>query len=201
MIPSRLDAVLRRIDELNRQDPNTDVVAGASQPHELAYAQRLTDWVLRLNPNASEILRIAARGQHVQRWTIPRSRYPMNRAGYLKWREVLKAFHIETVQRLMRESGYDEASCAQVGLIMSKKALGADPDTQTLEDALCLVFLETQFDELRRKTPDDKMRVIVQKTWLKLSPQGRAAALALPFGAEDQRWLARAVGGSESSSR
>ncbi len=198
---SRLDAVLQKIDELNRQDPNTEVVGGAPQPHELVYSQRMTEWVLRLNPNASEALRIAARGQHIQRWTIPRDRYPMNRQGYLRWREVLKAFHIETVQGLMREVKYDEGLCARVGLIMSKKALADDPDTHTLEDALCLVFLETQFDELRRKTPDDKMRVIVQKTWQKLSPQGRAAALALPLSADDQRWLAGVVGGSERSSR
>ena len=188
-----LEQVIERIDQLNREDPNTELIGGIAHPRELLYAKRLTEWVLRLNPKASEALRIAARGQHVQRWTIPRQRYKMNRRGYLRWRETLKAFHAKTLGELMREVGYPEELIQRVQQIMSKRRLQDDPDSQTLEDALCLVFLETQFAGLRQKTPDDKMKDILQKTWKKMSGPGRAAAMRLPLGEDEKRLLAQAL--------
>jgi len=182
--------LIERIDQLNSQDPNTELVAGLPRPRELVYSQRLTDWVLRLNPRASEALRIAARGQHIRRWTIPRDRYERNRRGYLRWRETLKAFHAEQVASLMREAGCSEEEIERVSRLIRKKDLPADPEVQTLEDALCLVFLETQFGELQRKTPDEKMREIVVKTWKKMSEQGRAEALKLALPAEVKGWVA-----------
>ena len=181
--------LIARIDELNRQDPNQEFVNGVAHPRELLYSQRLSAWVERLDPRASEALRIATRGQHVCRWTIPRSRYEMTRRGYLRWRETLKAFHADTVAALMQEAGYPDQMSQRVRTIMGKRQLQDDPDTQTLEDALCLVFLETQFADLRKKTPDKKMREILRKTWVKMSARGRAAALALPLAQDDRRFI------------
>ena len=191
----RLQQLLDRIDRLNAEDPSRDVVEGTPQPRELIYAKRLTGWVLRLNPKASEALRIAARGQHVRRWTVPRSRYPMNRAGYLRWRETLKAFHADTIAGLMREEGYPDDAIQRVRTLMGKRQLGSDPETQTLEDALCLVFLETQFADLRRKTSEEQMRQIVRKTWGKMSERARAEALTLPWSDADRRYVEHAVVG------
>ena len=193
MQSERLQRVLARIDQLNSEDPNTELVDGVARPRELVYAERLTTWVLRLNPNASEALRIAARGQHVQRWTIPRERYERNRRGYLRWREVLKAFHAQTVVQIMREKGYPDDVVQRVERLIKKKDLAADPDTQTLEDALCLVFLETQFGDLKQKTPEDKMREIIRKTWQKMSEHSRAEALRLNLRPEDRDFLSRAL--------
>ena len=193
MVSPALAQLIVAIDRLNSEDPNTELVDGIAQPRELVYSKRLSGWVLRLNPGASEALRIAARGQHVQRWTIPRSRYEMTRRGYLRWRETLKAFHAETIGRLMRDAGYAEAMIERVRAIMGKRLLPQDADTQTLEDALCLVFLETQFADLRGKTSDDKMAEIVKKTWAKMSERGRAEALRLPFRKEDQDFLTRTL--------
>ena len=191
MDPDRFQRVLARIDQLNSQDPNTELVDGTPKPRELVYAQRLTDWVLRLAPNASEALRIAARGQHVQRWTVPRERYERDRRGYLRWREVLKAFHAKTVADLMQQEGYPENMIQQVERLITKKQLGTDSDTQTLEDALCLVFLESQFSDLRRKTPDEKMEEVLRKTWQKMSERAREEALRLPLAPEDRALLLR----------
>ncbi|MBI3331096.1 MAG: DUF4202 domain-containing protein [Candidatus Omnitrophica bacterium] len=193
MAAERLAQVLDRIDQLNGEDPTTERAGGVAVPRELLYAQRVTGWVLRLNPDASEALRVAARGQHVRRWTIPRERYPRGRAGYLKWRETLKAFHALTVAGLMREAGYAEEAVQRVQRIMGKRDLADDPDTQTLEDALCLVFLETQYAELRTKTPDETMRGVLRKTWQKMSARARAEALQLPLGEEERRLLAEAL--------
>ena len=194
MSADRLARVLDRLDQLNREDPNTERVSGAAIPRELLYAQRLTDWVLKLDPRASEALRIAARGQHVRRWTIPRERYPRGRAGYLKWRETLKAYHADTAAAVMRDAGYADEAIARVRLLMGKRKLGEDPDTQTLEDALCLVFLETQFADLRRKTPDETMREVLRKTWKKMSARARSEALRLPLAEEDREFLQDSLG-------
>lgn len=192
---ARLEAVLTRLDDLNRADPNTDLTEdGQPRPHELLYAQRVSDWVRRLNTRPSAALQIAARGQHVQRWTIPRSRYEMNRQGYLKWRETLKTFHIETVTRIMREAGYGDEDIQKVERIMSKRHLREDPDSQTLEDALCLVFLQTEFADLLKKTDPAKMRDIVRKTWEKMSEQGRAKALSIPLPDNERAILRESVG-------
>ena len=193
MPSERFQILIQRIDQLNGADPNQELIEGVLRPRELVYAERLTDWVLRLNSQASEALRIAARGQHVQRWTIPRDRYPMNRQGYLRWRETLKAFHAQTVGELMREVGYSEEIIQRVQRIMGKRHLEDDAETQTLEDALCLVFLETQFAELKQKTPDEKMREIVRKTWKKMSARARQLALALPLDAAEKQWLAETL--------
>ena len=192
--PGRLEQVLTRIDQLNAQDPNQELVEGVARPHELAYAERLTHWVLRLAPDASEPLRIAARGQHVQRWTIPRSRYEMTRRGYLRWRETLKTFHADTVAGLMREAGYPDEEMDRVRRLIMKKDLGRDPETQALEDALCLVFLETQFADLRHKTAPEKMREVLQKTWKKMSEPARVLALAVPLAPEDRAFVKDALG-------
>lgn len=193
MDAERFRRVIERIDALNRRDPTTELVNGIASPRELVYSQRVTEWVLRLDPDASQELRIAARGQHVCRWTIPRDRYERTRRGYLRWREVLKAFHAQKVGELMREVGYPGAAVQRVQAIMSKRQLETDVDTQTLEDALCLVFLETQLTDLQHKTPDDKMREIVRKTWRKMSEQGRHAALQLSLDEEGKRLLTQAL--------
>jgi hypothetical protein len=189
----RFTQLIERIDRLNGEDPNHEIAGGASHPRELLYARRLTAWVLRLDPDASEPLRIAARGQHVRRWTISRRTYEMNRRGYLRWREALKAFHAETVATLMGEAGYPDETIRRVRTIMGKRQLAQDPDSQTLEDALCLVFLETQFSDLRRKTAAEKMTEILRKTWGKMSATARTEALALPLSDEDRGAITHAI--------
>ena len=189
MAGDRLARVLARIDELNSQDPHRE----AGRPHELLDAERVTQWVLHLNPAAPDALRIAARGQHVCRWTIPRDQYPRNRQGYLKWREVLKQFHAKKVGELMEDAGYAADEIARVQAIMSKRLLPGDADTQTLEDALCLVFLEHEFADMRRKTAEETFLGIVRKTWAKMSPQAKAEVGTLSFSPEDRAVLERAL--------
>ncbi len=189
MDTARFHRLIQRLDQLNSEDPHTLVIEGVAHPTELFYARQVTRWVERLDPNASEALRIAARGQHVCRWMIPRDRYARTRQGYLQWRETLKAFHMQKVAELMREVGYPEAEIEPVQRLMSKRHLATDPEAQTLEDALCLAFLETQFSEFRHKTPDDKMREILRKTWQKMSARARASAGDLALGEDERRFL------------
>jgi hypothetical protein len=178
----RLDRVLAAIDGANARDPRRDP---EGRPVELAYADRLSAWTLRLAPNASETLRIAARGQHIERWLSPRDSEPRDRGGYLRWRENLKRFHADRVAGLMREHDYSEEDARRVIHLITKAAHRAgDPEGVALEDALCLLFLETPPEVLRAKLPGDKMESALRKTWKKMSREGRARARDLPLAAD-----------------
>jgi hypothetical protein len=165
-------------------------------PAALAYGRRMSSWLLRLAPDAPEPLRLAARAQHIGRWKRPRSDYPAGRDGYLKWRTDLARFHAETTAELLGKAGYDADTIARVGDLLQKKNLKRDPDTQTLEDAACLVFLETQFTEFSRRHPDEKVLDILRKTAAKMSPRGRteAAALARHLPEDRRALVVRALG-------
>ena len=190
----RFSEAWRRFDEANGQDPNLILVDGVSHPQELLYAKRLTDWVVRLDPNASESLLLAARSQHLCRWTIPRHTYEMTRAGYLRWRSNLKQFHAGKSAEILRQVGYDEETINRVRSLNLKKLLGHDSDCQVLEDALCLVTLQYQLTDLIAKTEPAKMVEILRKTWKKMSPEAHAQALRLPFSETERRVIEEALG-------
>ena len=189
---ARFQQVLRRFDDENARDPNLVIIEDTARPRELIYAQWLTDWVLRLCPEPSEALQLAARCQHICRWQIPRNSYPMTRAGYLRWREELKRFHAEKSTEILREAGYPEDIIARVRDLNLKKKFGADPECQLLEDALCLVTLQYQLGDLMDKTEPDKMITILQKTWKKMSPAARREALGLSFSDREKELLSTA---------
>jgi len=194
---NRLEAAYRRFDAANSLDPNLEIVEGIARPRELLYAERLTDWVLKLRPGASEALRLAARCQHLCRWMIARSSHPMTRSGYLKWREDLKKFHAEKAGEILRAVGYPEETVARVQILNLKKNFPQDPDSRVLEDALCLVFLEYQFAELAAKTADDKMINALQKSWNKMTPAAREHAMKLNLGPKEKSLLERALAQTE----
>jgi hypothetical protein len=191
--PRKFEAAIRRFDEENSRDPNTETVGGVVHPRELLYAQRLTGWVLRLCPGASEELRLAARCQHLCRWQIPRQSYPMTRPGYLKWRADLKQFHARIAGEILRELGYDDEVIRRVQDLNLKRNFPNDPEGRVLEDALCVVFLEFQFADLAAKTAEDKTINALQKSWQKMTEAGRAEALKLNYGEHEKALLKRAL--------
>jgi len=185
----RFAAALARFDAENARDPHQE----EGRPRELLYAERLTGWVKKLAPDASEALLLAARSQHICRWESPRENYPATRAGYLKWRADLKKFHAEKSGGILRELGYDEATIRQVQELNLKKNFPADPACRVLEDALCLVFLEFQFAPLAAKSDDDKMVNALRKSWEKMTEAARAEALKLSFGERESALIQRAL--------
>lgn len=189
----RYRAAIRRFDAENARDPNNVIVNGAAHPRELVYAEWLTGWLHRLKPDASEELRLAARCQHLCRWMIRRDSYPMTRAGYLKWREELKKFHAQKTERILRETGYPEATIERVRSLVLKENLSTDSETQVLEDALCLVFLEYQLSELAGKTSEEKVVNALRKSWKKMSALGQSEALKLPYRAREKELIERAL--------
>ena len=182
-----------KFDAVNAKDPNRVEVDGAMLPKELVFSKRLTESVLALDEEASEALQLASRCQHICRWEVPRSTEPLGRAGYLKWRAGLKKFHAAKSAEILRQVGYPEETIQRVQELHLKKDLSSDPDCQTLEDALCLVFLKYQFDALIAGTEREKMLRITQKTWAKMSAQGQEEALKLSYSAEAKAILAECL--------
>jgi len=184
---------LRRFEEENSRDPNIIVLDAAPRPRELVYARWLSDWVLKLNPDVSEELRLAAHCQHLCRWMIPRGDYPMTRAGYLQWREALKTFHARNAAEILREAGYPEDMVRRVQELNLKQNFPHDPESRVLEDALCLVFLERQLGELAAKTSDDKVINALQKSWKKMTTAAQVEARRLNYGPRERALLERAL--------
>jgi hypothetical protein len=182
---SRLIEAFRRFDEANREDPNVEFVDGTPTPKELAYGQRMSARLDSFAPDAPEVVKLAARAQHIRRWEVPREDYPEGRAGYLKWRTDLYKRHGDIAGKIMRDVGYDEDSIERVRTLLRKRGLKTDPDVQLLEDVICLVFLEHYFHDFAKKHQREKLIPIIQKTWKKMSERAHAAALALDYVPED----------------
>ena len=178
MDDGRFHRAIAAIDGLNAGDPHRIMVAGTERPKELAHAELASAWVRRLRPDASEALLLAARGHHVRRWAIPRTSYPEGRNGYLRWRRALQQAHAADLGRILEAEGYDAALVGRVQEIVQKRRLATDAEVQAFEDALCLVFLETQLDEFAGRYAD-KAADVLQKTLDKMSPEGRRLATDL----------------------
>jgi Domain of unknown function (DUF4202) len=195
----RFEDVIAAIDDAHARDPKVVEIDGRSVPAELLYAQRMSDALATMAPHASQLLRIAVRGQHIERWTSPRAGYPPGRAGYLKWRNDLKEFHARRLAEIMAANGYEPHDTARVGALVRKEHLRRDPEAQMLEDVACIVFLTHYLADFMGKTEDAKLARILAQTWNKMSAQGRAHAseLDLPPSALTQlkRGLERAGGG------
>ena len=193
----RFQQVIRNIDEANGEDPNSEFVDGVAQPKELVYGRRMQKWVEQLDPHAPEALRIAARSQHLRRWEIPRSNYPMDRKGYLRWRTTLYAYHADRASELLRARGYDDDKIERVRTLLQKRNLRTDAYVQTLEDAAALVFLEHHLDDFLKRDDigEEKAIDIIRKTWKKMTERGHEAAVTLELSAESSALLKKALAG------
>jgi hypothetical protein len=168
-------------DQANAEDPNKETADGKEYPKELLYAQRMSEMQERYAPEASEAVKLAVRAQHIQRWKVPRSSYPMDKQGYLQWRTGLYKFHAETAGGLMKKAGYDEEMIDRVKKIVSKKGIKVNPETQLMEDVVDLVFIEhymTGFVAQHPEYDEAKWIPIIRKTWQKMSSRAHEFALA-----------------------
>ncbi|OYX84044.1 MAG: hypothetical protein B7Y83_09480 [Flavobacteriales bacterium 32-34-25] len=182
------------IDAENAQDPNIEIHESISFPKELLYSNRMYAKLMDFYPNASEAVQIAAKAQHICRWKIARESYPMDRVGYLKWREDLKKFHAKTTTAILEKAGYNADFIARVSFLIEKKLLKKDEETQLLEDVICLVFLEFYLEPFVEKHDTEKLKNIILKTWNKMSEKGHQAALQINYTAANLQLIKDALG-------
>lgn len=193
MKPTRFETAIALIDKKNSEDVNRYSVSGIEYSKELLYSQRMTRKLLQFNPNASKALQISARAQHICRWKIARNEYPMDRVGYLKWRETLKKMHADLTVDILKQVGFDDQFTDRVKAIILKKLIKKNEESQTLEDTICLVFLDYYFEEFAAKHNDEKIIDILKKTWVKMSDKGHEAALKLPFSDKSLALVKQAI--------
>ncbi len=191
---NRLEQTLAAFDQANQQDPNQESVNGRMVAKEWIYAQRMTARLHLFCDSPSEILQLATHAQHICRWMIPRSDYPMDRAGYKKWRTDLALFHGETAGKIMADNGYDDDAIQRVKDLLLKRGLKRDDEVQALEDVVCLVFLEFYLEDFAQKHDEEKLIDIIRKTWNKMSEQGHQAALKLPLSSDMLQLVTKALG-------
>jgi hypothetical protein len=175
---ARFAAAVARFDEVHRTDPRGELY-GIAAPYAVHYHQRLATWLAKLAPNASESLRLAAHCQHLRRWSLPRGEYPKGRVGYKRWRKDLAKRHAVEAAAILDEVGYGRATCARVGELLQKKDLARDPEVQQFEDAICMVFVESQLADFAKKHDEQKLTRVIAKTHKKMSPAGQQHLAAM----------------------
>jgi hypothetical protein len=182
------------IDAENAQDPNTETHQNKEYPKELLYSSRMYEKLMHFCPEASEEVQIASKAQHICRWKVPRESYPMDRVGYLRWREELKKFHASTTAEILKKAGYDSDFIGRVSFLIEKKLLKKDAETQLLEDVICLVFLEYYLDPFVEKHDDEKLQNIIKKTWDKMSEKGHEEALKINYSEKNLNLIKASLG-------
>ena len=186
---SRFDAVIAAIDAANADDPRKTEVDGKARPYEVVYSERMTARLAEMYPDASEVLRIAARAQHIRRWDIPRGKYPEGRNGYNDWRKACREHHGEVISKIMSQHGYSQDDIGRAVMLIKKEQLKKDRESQALENVVDVVFVEHYFDEFLGKYSqyDD------DKTLRKMSPKGHQAALSLDLPERTRDLIMKAV--------
>ena len=187
------DAAVAAIDAANGDDPTRIVVRGVDEPLALAHGRLAVEWVERLVPAADDALRLAARAHHLRRWELVRTDYPEGRAGYLRWKRDQKQRHAHDVEGLLRTAGYDHASIERVQALIRRDHLATDPGAQAVEDAACLVFVETQLTSTAAKLDHVHMLDVIRKTARKMSPAALDAVASIPLTADESALLREAL--------
>lgn len=171
MLTERFKKAIAQFDAYNSNDPHHEEFNSISYPKELLYAQRMSERLDQFAPESPEYLRLAARCQHIGRWEIPRDSYPMDRKGYLQWRNTLKFHHAKIAEQILTSCQYEAEIIDKVKFLVLKKELNRNADTQVLEDIICLVFVQYYLDEFAAKHEDEKIIDILRKTMKKMSPK------------------------------
>lgn len=156
--------------------------AADGRPAELVYAERMEAWVNRIVPAAAPLLQLAARCQHLERWSVPRASFPEGKVGYLNWRRSLYVKQAARAKELLLQAGVSANEADEVATWVSKSSMKTNAGSQALEDAACLVFLENEIEDFAAQHADypaEKFIDIIKKTWRKMSPVAQQAALTI----------------------
>lgn len=191
-----MDAFGKAVAALNAahdQDPERRHHDGRDQPVERVWCDSVAKWVGRLAPEASAALKLAAHAQHLERWRDPRSAWPAGRAGYLRWRKTQQRRHAERAEESLRAAGCEAGLIERVQQLIRKEGLSIDPEAAVLEDAACLTFLELDLAAFADRHERADVLRILQKTWVKMSPEGREAALAMTLPASSAKLIEEAL--------
>lgn len=187
----RYDAAAAAIDEANAADPNSVEVRGQQVALALVHGQLAAEWIARLVPDPDETLLLAARAHHLRRWELRRDSYPSGRPGYLRWRRDQKTRHATDVAAILAPCGYEPSEIERVQALIRREPVEG---SQAVEDAACLVFIETQLASFAARTDHDLTIGVIRKTARKMSERGLELVAAIPLGDTERSLLDEALG-------
>jgi hypothetical protein len=190
----RFEKAIASFDAYNSNDPHRERSEDRDIPKEFLYGVRMTSKLNHYEPQAAEPVQLAARCQHIGRWEIARDSYPMDRKGYLTWRSQLALHHAKIAENILVECGYDNDAIEKVKFLLQKKQLHQNPDTQLLEDVICLVFIEFYLEEFAAQHADEKVIDILKKTLKKMSPRAIQEAIKIPVKDAVKKLIEKAAG-------
>jgi hypothetical protein len=190
---TKLQSAFKKFDDYNQKDPNFFLWEGETYAREYFLSVKLNEWVTRIAPDAGEELLLASRSQHIGRWEIPRDDYPEGRTAYLKWRSDLALYHAQKSAQLLQEVGYEQETIERVQQIILKKRIKLDSEVQTMENALCLVFLQYQYEDFHPKHSEEKVINILRKSLLKMDQHGHQFALEMTFSDKGLYYIQQAL--------
>jgi hypothetical protein len=189
-LSDRYDSAVAGIDAANAADPNSVVVRGRSVALALAHGSMAVEWIEQLVDDPDEALLLAARAHHLRRWEVQRDTYPQGRAGYLRWRRDQKDRHARDVAALLAAAGYDAVTVERVQQLIRRQPVDG---AQAVEDAACLVFIETQLAAMARRIDEDRMIEVIRKTAGKMSADALRLVSTIPLAEMERMLLVRAL--------
>jgi len=189
----RLEQAFSHFDVYNYRDPNTETWNGKTFPKELLYSIRMSERLEKFAPGSPDYVKLAIRCQHIGRWEIPRNSYPMDRKGYLQWRNALKFHHARIAGEILKTCGYDEETIEKVKFLLLKKELNRNAETQLAEDVICLVFIEYYLEDFAAKHEDGKVIDILKKTMKKMSDRGLEEVSNIRLSPKIAEFISRAA--------
>lgn len=193
MVSQRYATAVSVIDFANSEDPNLIWSRGERLPLAMVHGQLAAEWIPRLVEDPDEALLLAARAHHLRRWELPRGAYPEGRAGYLRWRRDQKERHATDVAEILLTVGYDEATIHRVQTLIRRQRIDVESGTQWIEDAACLVFLETQLADFSEQIDRERLMSVIQKTAAKMSEGALALVPEVPMSEEARQILTDAL--------
>lgn len=193
MTTEKFNQAIALIDQANSEDPNIETWQDKEYPKEVLYSLRMSEMLADFVSSPSTALKLAVRSQHICRWQHPRKNYEMNRSGYLLWRKELNKFHAQKAGEILASIDFDTETIEKVQFLLLKKQLKRDLQTQTLEDVVCLVFLQYYFSDFAAAHSEEKIISVLQKTWAKMSEQGHQKALTLSLAESDKALIVKAL--------
>jgi hypothetical protein len=191
---NKLERAFEAFDAYNAADPHKEEADGKVYPKELLYSLRMSGKLNEYAPDAPEHVKLAVRCQHIGRWEIPRNSFPMDRKGYLQWRSKLSLYHTDIASRILTSCGYDNDTIEKVKFLLQKKQLNQHhPETQLLEDVVCLVFIEHYLHAFALQHEDEKVIDILKKTIRKMSTKALKEAGDIDMSEKVKKLVEKAV--------
>ena len=198
---AQLETAYTAFDSYNSSDPNKEESNGVFYPKEVLYAIRMTEKLKEYAPDSDEYVQLAVRCQHIGRWEIPRSSYPMDRKGYLQWRSRLALHHAKIAEKILTECGYAGDTIEKVKFLLQKKQLRQMPDTQLLEDVICLVFVHYYLEPFAAMHEDEKVIDILKKTLKKISSRAIEEVVKIPVSGKVKTLIQKAAATDQITDR